>query len=63
MNKGEAYRIFRNLTSDEYTFQEKGTAIYIILHLETMNGITKVELVNALLWLWSQNFEVGEEDA
>ena len=63
MTRAEAYQIFRNITSDEYTFQEKGTAIYIILHLATMNGITKVELANALLWLWSQNFEVGEEDA
>lgn len=63
MTRAEAYQIFRNITSDEYTFQEKGTAIYIILHLATMNGITIVELANALLWLWSQNFEVGEEDA
>lgn len=53
MTRAEAYQIFRNITSDEYDFREKRTAIYIVLHLADMKGITKVELANVLIWLWS----------
>lgn len=53
MNKGKACAIFRNLTSDEYSISEKALAIHTVLQMETINGITKVELCNALKWLWN----------
>ncbi len=58
MTRADAYKIFRNLQSDDYTIEEKGMAMHQILSMATMNGITKVELVNALTWLWHQHFEI-----
>ena len=58
MSRGKACAIFRDLLSDQYTLNEKGLAIYTVLSLETMNSITKVELANALRWLWNEHFEL-----
>lgn len=58
MTRAQAYKIFRNLLSEDYTVEEKGLAMHQILSMATMNGITKVELVNALIWLWHQHFEM-----
>lgn len=63
MTRAQAYLIFRDLANDKYTVEEKGYAIHLILSLATMNGITKVELVNALNWLWHQHFELKAEEA
>lgn len=60
MNIGKAYAIFRQLDSKEYTLKEKGFAIHQVLDLATHNGITKVELLNALRWLWNLCFEIEQ---
>lgn len=58
-----ACAIFRNIESDEYTENEKGLAIKLVLSMETINSITKQDLKNALAWLWSQHFEwVGDTE-
>ena len=60
MTRAEAYAIFRNLTSNQWTVEEKGLAMHTILSMATMNGITKVELANALIWLWHQHFQMND---
>ena len=62
MNKGKACAIFCNITSDKYSIGEKALAIHTVLQIETINGITKVELRNALKWLWNEHFEFDEQE-
>lgn len=58
MRIGQAYKILDNIDSDEYTVEEKGTAIRVILDMETHNGVTKTVLLRALNWLWNEHFEI-----
>ena len=63
MKIGQAYKILDNIDSDEYTAEEKGVAIRIILDMATHNGVSKVVLLKALNWLWNEHFEIiGGED-
>ena len=50
MNIGQAFAIFKQIKSDKYS--QKSMAIYLIIHCETINGITKSELLCALEWLY-----------
>lgn len=52
MNLGEATAIFCNIHLSERTVEEKKQAIRIVLDMETHNGITKQEVLNALDWLY-----------
>ena len=54
MNSGEAVTIFTNIHNSERTSDEKKQAIKIVVDMETHNGITKQEILNALDWLISQ---------
>ena len=36
----------------------KGEAIYKMLQMETINGITKDDLRNCVKWLWNLSFEI-----
>lgn len=60
MTNGQAIAILQQINSDKYTIEEKGFAIYLVLSMETTNGVTKQELKNALMWLWHQHFEMKE---
>jgi hypothetical protein len=42
--------------SDKYTEEEIITAIYYVMNMETHNGVTKEKLVNAIKWLWYENY-------
>ena len=52
MNIGQAFAIFKQIKSDKYSNGQKSMAIYLIIHCETINGITKSELLCALEWLY-----------
>ena len=57
MKPVKAWIILKNIDSDEYTVEEKGFAIKLILDIETHNSVTKAMLINALRWLWNEHFE------
>lgn len=59
--KYNAMTIFMNLDSDDYDNQEKGSAIYDILKMETHNSITKEMLIKACMYLLKLNFEIPDE--
>ena len=59
MTTGEAYAICDRIDSDEYSDQEKGTAIYIVLNMETHNGVTKDNLLGIVKYLFNLCFDVG----
>ncbi len=60
-NKYNAMTIFTNLDSNDYDDQEKGTAIYDILKMETHNSITKAQLMNACMYLLKLHFEIPDK--
>lgn len=51
MNIGRACGIFKNINGD-YSDEEKLEAIRLVIDMETHNGITKVNMLCALNWLW-----------
>ena len=57
MNIGKANAIIRHLDSDKWDLQEKGQAIYEVMNMETMNSITKADLLKIVRWLWNLIFE------
>ena len=46
MNIGRAWAIFKKIDSDEYTEEEKGFAIRMVMDMETINSITKEDMRN-----------------
>lgn len=52
MNLGEAVAIFRNIHLNDRAVEEKKRAIRTVIEMETHNGITKQEILNALQWLY-----------
>lgn len=58
----KARQIFRNIKSDEYTTEEKGEAIYNITRAETINSISKREIMNVVRWLFFQCFDLEIEE-
>jgi hypothetical protein len=57
MNIGQAFAIFKQIKSDKYSHEQKSMAIYLVIHCETINGITKNELLCALEWLYDHKLE------
>lgn len=51
MELGKATAIFRNIYNSEESAVEKILAIRTVCEMETHNGITKQEFLNALNWL------------
>lgn len=51
MNLGTAVAIFQNIYLSEATKEEKISAIKTVVEMETHNGITKQEILNALEWI------------
>lgn len=60
MNIGKARAIFLQLDSNEYTDEEKATAIYEVMNMETHNSLNKVSIIEALKWLWNKAYEWEE---
>jgi len=52
MNTGKACAIFMKIESDEYTNDEKRTAIYHVLSMPTHMGITKDAMLAVIKWLF-----------
>lgn len=62
MRIGKATKIFFDIDSDEYTIEEKGIAIKMVMEMPTHNGITKKQIFKALEWLFYQHFTVEEKE-
>jgi hypothetical protein len=60
MKMGEAYKIFYDIESQEYTDEEKGMAIYRVLKMETHNSVTKDAMLKVIAWLLGMAFELPE---
>lgn len=59
MRTSKAYAICKRIDSDEYSDQEKGMAIYIVLNMETHNSVTKADLLGIVKYLFNLCFDVG----
>lgn len=57
MTKAEATDIFRDLSSDRYSENEKAVAIYEVVTALNHSRVTKQELIDALNWLWHQHYK------
>ena len=61
MKIGKACAIFMQIDSDEYTAEEKGTAIYEVLKMPTHNGITKDKMLSVIWYLLNLAFDIPEK--
>ena len=52
------YTILQEIDSEDYTDNEKGTAIYKMLDLETHNSITKKMLLGIVKYLFYLCFDI-----
>lgn len=64
MKLGDAIVIAKNINKEMENCDTltKGEAIYEILQAETLNSVTKNELIQIIQWLWDMCFEVSEQD-
>lgn len=60
MRFGEANKIFTNIDSDEFNFQQKGQAIQVIFEMATHNSIRKDDILKVVKWMWQQMYEVKD---
>lgn len=58
----EAWVLIKNINTDKYTDEEKGTAIKMVVDMPTHNSITKEELLNVIRYLWDLCFEEAPEE-
>lgn len=61
MKIGEAVKIFKDIENEQYTVEEKGTAIMHVCRMPTHNSIKKDLILKALWWLLNLAFELPEE--
>lgn len=57
MNFGKAMAIVIQIDSDEFTDEEKATAIYLVMNAPTHNSITKDNMLKVIKWLWDKSYE------
>lgn len=62
MKIGKACAIFMQIDSDEYTVEEKGTAIYEVLKMPTHNGINKDKMLSVIWYLLNLTFDIPEKE-
>lgn len=55
MNTAEAFALFRNINSLASLEDEKYEAIQQVINAETINSITKKEVLNVVEWLFNKN--------
>lgn len=60
MNIGKACAIFEMIESENFTDEEKGTAIMQVCGMATHNGITKAAMLRVIWWLLNLSFDVPE---
>lgn len=56
MTNGDAFKIFNDINSEEYSDVEKAAAIYTIIQMPTPaqhNSIGKDELIEVIKYLWN----------
>lgn len=61
INLGKANAIFKQITSDNYSEDEKLRSILTVLDMQTHNGITKDTILKAFRWLFDYAIEVGQK--
>ncbi len=61
MNEGKAVGIFLNIESDQFSDEEKGSAIMTVCGMKTHNGVTKAAMLRVIWWLLNLCFEVPED--
>lgn len=61
MRIGKACAIFSKIDSEQYTDNEKGTAIKMVLDMATHNGITKDSMLKVINYLFYLSFDVRAE--
>lgn len=60
MKINTACKVFLQISSDKYTDEEKGTAIYEVLKMPTHNGITKDSMLKVIEYLLNLAFDIPE---
>ena len=63
MSIKKAVEIFNNISSQNYTDEEKVIAIYQVMNMPTHISFTKQVILNALVWLWNSAYEIEEGGA
>lgn len=56
----KAIAIVKDISSDKFTDEEKGVAIYLVMNMATHNFITKTDFLNVIKWLWNRLYEYVE---
>lgn len=51
LTMGDCCYIFRNISKEGLSYEEKMYAIKRVLNMETKNHITKVDMLDVILWL------------
>lgn len=51
MSKGKAIAIFKDIHNEAADVEEKITAIQEVIDMETINSITKADILEVLRWL------------
>ena len=59
MEKVRNIKIFKTITSDEWTTEERIHAISYVLHMKKVGSITPEEFRNAFKWFWDS---LADED-
>ena len=59
MKLSKAIAIFMQIENEEYSAEEKGTAIYEVLKMSTHNGITKYTMLRVIKFLFELAFDVS----
>lgn len=61
MTLGDAYIIFQNIDSPDFSDEEKGNAVWKIVNMETHMGVTKAMMLKVIRWLLGLSFKLPEE--
>ncbi len=60
MNISKACAIFKNINANNISDDDKALAIYMVMNMETHNGITKAAFLEVVKWLWNRNYEIED---
>lgn len=61
MNIGKAIAIFKDIFCADLSDEERGTAIKIVMQMETKNSITKNDMEEVIRYLWHMVFIETED--
>ena len=56
MNTGKAVAIFKDIFNKDFSDEERGTAIRIVLNMPTRNSISKTDMTYVISYLWHMVF-------